>query len=163
MADRKSSTAGGQPAAMPIPPSRVRIHRSHAGSVGGFVVTEPGGDRRPAVARFAHRPGRIVEYRSDASCWCDRCRATDDRILLLATQGRLAPGRPCGRRCTVAPRLPTATTMTFLGMIAGQVGTVFAVRTQGASLWSVGVFTNANAVGGSAPRRRSQTIRGDRP
>ena len=35
-----------------------------------------------------------------------------------------------------------ATTMTFLGMIFGQIGTAFAVRTQRESLWSVGVFSN---------------------
>jgi calcium-translocating P-type ATPase len=35
-----------------------------------------------------------------------------------------------------------ATTMTFLGMIFGQIGSAFAVRTQRASLWSVGVFSN---------------------
>ena len=35
-----------------------------------------------------------------------------------------------------------ATTMTFLGMIFGQIGTAFAVRTQRASLRSVGVFSN---------------------
>ncbi len=35
-----------------------------------------------------------------------------------------------------------ATTMTFFGMIAGQIGTAFAVRTQRASLRSVGVFSN---------------------
>jgi magnesium-transporting ATPase (P-type) len=43
-----------------------------------------------------------------------------------------------------------ATTMTFLGMIAGQVGTAFAVRTQRASLWSVGVFSNRYLLGGIA-------------
>ncbi len=43
-----------------------------------------------------------------------------------------------------------ATTMTFLGMIAGQVGTVFAVRTQRASLRSVGVFTNRYLLAGIA-------------
>ncbi len=43
-----------------------------------------------------------------------------------------------------------ATTMTFLGMIAGQIGTVFAVRTQRASLRSVGVFTNRYLLGGIA-------------
>ena len=32
--------------------------------------------------------------------------------------------------------------MTFLGMIAGQIGTAFAVRTQRASLRSVGFFSN---------------------
>ena len=32
--------------------------------------------------------------------------------------------------------------MTFLGMIFGQIGTAFAVRTQRASLRSIGVFSN---------------------
>jgi magnesium-transporting ATPase (P-type) len=32
--------------------------------------------------------------------------------------------------------------MTFLGMVAGQIGTAFAARTERASLRSVGVFTN---------------------
>jgi len=43
-----------------------------------------------------------------------------------------------------------ATTMTFLGMIAGKIGTAFAVRTQPASLWSVGLFTNRYLVAGIA-------------
>lgn len=41
-----------------------------------------------------------------------------------------------------------ATTMTFLGMMAGQIGTAFAVRTQRASLRSVGVFTNRYLLAG---------------
>ncbi len=40
--------------------------------------------------------------------------------------------------------------MTFLGMIAGQIGTVFAVRTQRASLRSVGLFTNRYLLAGVA-------------
>jgi calcium-translocating P-type ATPase len=43
-----------------------------------------------------------------------------------------------------------ATTMTFLGMITGQIGTAFAVRTQRASLSSVGVFSNRYLLGGVA-------------
>ena len=43
-----------------------------------------------------------------------------------------------------------ATTMTFLGMITGQIGTAFAVRTQRASLWSVGVFSNRYLLAGIA-------------
>ncbi len=35
-----------------------------------------------------------------------------------------------------------ATTMTFLGMISGQIGTAFAVRTRRASLRSIGAFSN---------------------
>jgi magnesium-transporting ATPase (P-type) len=43
-----------------------------------------------------------------------------------------------------------ATTMTFLGMITGQIGTAFAVRTQRASLRSVGVFSNRYLIAGIA-------------
>ncbi len=43
-----------------------------------------------------------------------------------------------------------ATTMTFLGMIAGQIGTAFAVRTQRASLRSVGIFSNRYLLAGIA-------------
>lgn len=35
-----------------------------------------------------------------------------------------------------------ATTMTFFGMVAGQIGTAFAARTERASLRSVGVLSN---------------------
>jgi calcium-translocating P-type ATPase len=41
-----------------------------------------------------------------------------------------------------------ATTMTFLGMIAGQIGTAFAVRTRRASLRSIGVFSNRYLLAG---------------
>ncbi len=40
-----------------------------------------------------------------------------------------------------------ATTMTFLGMIAGQIGTAFAVRTRRASLRSIGVLSNRYLLG----------------
>ncbi len=40
-----------------------------------------------------------------------------------------------------------ATTMTFLGMITGQIGTAFAVRTRRASLRSIGVLSNRYLLG----------------
>ena len=40
--------------------------------------------------------------------------------------------------------------MTFAGMIAGQIGTAFAVRTRRASLRSIGVFSNPYLLGGIA-------------
>ena len=43
-----------------------------------------------------------------------------------------------------------ATTMTLLGMITGQIGTAFPVRTQRASLWSVGVLSNRYLLAGIA-------------
>ncbi len=52
------------------------------------------------------------------------------------------PGDPAGVGSRFHHAYLQATTMTFLGMIFGQIGTAFAVRTQRASLWSVGVFSN---------------------
>jgi magnesium-transporting ATPase (P-type) len=52
------------------------------------------------------------------------------------------PGDPVGAQTRFHHAYLQATTMTFLGMIAGQIGTAFAVRTQRASLRSVGPFSN---------------------
>ncbi|CQD19595.1 P-type HAD superfamily ATPase [Mycobacterium europaeum] len=60
------------------------------------------------------------------------------------------PGAPVGDGTPLHHAYQQATTMTFLGMIAGQIGTAFAVRSQRASLWSVGIFTNRYLLGGIA-------------
>jgi calcium-translocating P-type ATPase len=60
------------------------------------------------------------------------------------------PGAPVGVGTPLHHAYQQATTMTFLGMIAGQIGTVFAVRTQRASLRSVGVFSNPYLLAGIA-------------
>jgi calcium-translocating P-type ATPase len=52
------------------------------------------------------------------------------------------PGDPVGHGHALHQAYVTATTMTFFGMIAGQIGTAFAARTDRASLRSVGVFRN---------------------
>ena len=52
------------------------------------------------------------------------------------------PGDPTGEGTPLHHAYQQATTMTFLGMVAGQIGTAFAARTERASLRSVGVFTN---------------------
>ena len=52
------------------------------------------------------------------------------------------PGDPVGTGHALHHAYVTATTMTFAGMIAGQIGTAFAARTDRASLRSVGVFSN---------------------
>lgn len=52
------------------------------------------------------------------------------------------PGLPVDGGAPLHHAYQQATTMTFLGMMAGQIGTAFAVRTQRASLRSVGIFTN---------------------
>jgi magnesium-transporting ATPase (P-type) len=52
------------------------------------------------------------------------------------------PGDPVGHGSALHHAYLTATTMTFFGMIAGQIGTAFAARTERASLRSVGVLSN---------------------
>jgi calcium-translocating P-type ATPase len=53
-----------------------------------------------------------------------------------------SPGDPVGAGHPLHHAYMQATTMTFMGMIFGQIGTAFAVRTGRASLRSVGVLSN---------------------
>jgi magnesium-transporting ATPase (P-type) len=53
-----------------------------------------------------------------------------------------SPGDPTGDGASLHHAYLQATTMTFLGMVMGQVGTAFAARTERASLRSIGVFSN---------------------
>jgi magnesium-transporting ATPase (P-type) len=52
------------------------------------------------------------------------------------------PGDPTGPGTPLHDAYLTATTMTFAGIVACQVGTAFAARTERASLWRVGVLSN---------------------
>jgi calcium-translocating P-type ATPase len=53
-----------------------------------------------------------------------------------------SPGDPTGAGHPLHHAYRQATTMTFFGMVACQIGTAFAARTERASLRSVGVFSN---------------------
>jgi calcium-translocating P-type ATPase len=52
------------------------------------------------------------------------------------------PGAPVGPGHPLHHAYLQATTMSFVGMMAGQMGTAFAVRTRSAPLRSIGVFSN---------------------
>lgn len=52
------------------------------------------------------------------------------------------PGAPTGPGTLLHNAYLRATTMTFAGIVACQVGTAYAARTERASLWQVGVFSN---------------------
>jgi calcium-translocating P-type ATPase len=60
------------------------------------------------------------------------------------------PGDPVGAGEPLHRAYLQATTMSFLGMIAGQIGTAFAVRTERASLRQIGVFSNPYLLGAIA-------------
>ena len=53
-----------------------------------------------------------------------------------------SPGDPTGAGHSLHHAYQQATTMTFFGMVMGQIGTAFAARTERASLRSVGVLSN---------------------
>jgi len=63
-------------------------------------------------------------------------------FFLVLTRAGWSPGDPTGKGTALHHAYRQATTMTFLGMVMGQVGTAFAARTERASLRSVGVFSN---------------------
>jgi calcium-translocating P-type ATPase len=56
--------------------------------------------------------------------------------------GGWSPGDPTGSGEPLHHTYEQATTMTFLGMVMGQIGTAFAARTERASLRSIGVLSN---------------------
>lgn len=60
----------------------------------------------------------------------------------VLVNGGWHPGDPTGVGSPLHHTYQQATTMTFLGIVAGQVGTAFAARTERVSLRSVGVFSN---------------------
>ncbi|HVS66916.1 MAG TPA: cation-transporting P-type ATPase [Mycobacteriales bacterium] len=60
------------------------------------------------------------------------------------------PGDPTGKGTPLHHVYLQATTATFVGIVACQVGTAFAARTEHASLRSVGLFTNRLLLGGIA-------------
>jgi calcium-translocating P-type ATPase len=59
-------------------------------------------------------------------------------------------GDPAGPGSPLYHAYRQATTVAWLGIVACQIGTAFAVRTEHASLWSVGVFSNRFLLGGIA-------------
>jgi len=63
-------------------------------------------------------------------------------FLYVLVSAGWAPGDPTGAGAPLHEAYLQATTMTFLGIVACQIGTGLAARTERASLWSVGVFTN---------------------
>jgi magnesium-transporting ATPase (P-type) len=72
-------------------------------------------------------------------------------FFFVLTSAGWTPGAQVGPDSPLHHAYLQATTMSFVGMIAGQIGTAFAVRTRRESLLTVGVFSNRYllyAVGG---------------
>ncbi|PYC82632.1 magnesium-transporting ATPase [Streptomyces tateyamensis] len=70
--------------------------------------------------------------------------------FLTLSRGGWHPGDPTGAGTALHLTYQQATTVTWLGIVACQIGTAFAVRTEHASLRSLGVFSNHYLLGGIA-------------
>ncbi|GAA4731391.1 cation-translocating P-type ATPase [Actinomycetospora chibensis] len=67
---------------------------------------------------------------------------TTGAFLLVLLRAGWTPGAPTGPGSALHPAYLEATTATFVGIVACQIGTAFAARTEHASLRSVGLGTN---------------------
>ncbi|MEV8099027.1 cation-transporting P-type ATPase [Kitasatospora sp. NPDC085879] len=70
--------------------------------------------------------------------------------FLTLTAGGWHPGDPTGPGSPLHHLYQQATTVAWLGIVACQIGTAFAARTDRASLRSIGLFSNRQLLGGIA-------------
>jgi calcium-translocating P-type ATPase len=108
----------------------------------GREPAEPGLMRRPPRPRSEGviQPPMLLRAWLFLGLICALLQMAGFFFVLLRSGWYL--GAPVGSGDPLHHAYVTATTMTFFGMIAGQIGTAFAARTDRASLRSVGVFSN---------------------
>jgi calcium-translocating P-type ATPase len=108
----------------------------------GREPAEPGLMRRPPRPRSEGviQPPMLLRAWLFLGLICALLAMAGFFFVLLGAGWHL--GAPVGHGDPLHHAYLTATTMTFFGMIAGQIGTAFAARTDRASLRSVGVFSN---------------------
>jgi calcium-translocating P-type ATPase len=108
----------------------------------GREPAEPGLMQRPPRKRSEGviRPGMLVRAWLFLGLICAALQMAGF-FYVLAGAG-WSPGDPTGSGHSLHHAYQQATTMTFLGMVMGQIGTAFAARTERASLRSIGVFSN---------------------
>ena len=108
----------------------------------GREAPEPGIMQRPPRDRSEGviRPGMVVRAWLFLGVICAALSISG--FLVVLTAAGWSPGDPTGQGTALHHAYQQATTMTFVGIVMGQVGTAFAARTDRASLRSIGVFSN---------------------
>jgi calcium-translocating P-type ATPase len=108
----------------------------------GRERAEPGAMHRPPRPRSEGvvQPGMLVRAWLFLGVLCAVLQMAGFFWVLL--RAGWSPGDPTGKGDPLHDAYLQATTMTFLGMVAGQIGTAFAARTERASLRSIGVTSN---------------------
>ena len=99
-------------------------------------------DRPPRPRRRGSHQPRDAAARLAVPRRCSVAALSMGGFFFVLLTRRLASRATHRRRHPLHHAYLQATTMTFVGMIAGQIGTAFAVRTSRASLRAIGVFTN---------------------
>ncbi len=145
--------AGG---AIPLPLTVMQIL---AFDVGSETLPSLALARDPIEPGIMHRPPRphtegVIQAPMLIRAWLFLGAMVAGLSLLgyfyVLTQAGWHSGDPTGAGSPLHHAYLQATTMTFLGMIFGQIGTAFAVRTRRASLFSIGVFSNRYLLGAIA-------------
>ena len=120
----------------------------------GREPAEPGLMRRPPRERSEGviRPAMLVRAWLFLGLICAALQMAGF-FYVLGGAG-WSPGDPTGAGHPLHHAYQQATTMTFLGMVMGQIGTAFAARTERASLRSIGVLLQPPAALGDRLRAR---------
>ncbi|GAA4783437.1 cation-transporting P-type ATPase [Actinomycetospora chlora] len=107
--------------------------------------------REPAEPGVMSRPPRprsegVIRPRMLWRAWgllgLTSAALTTGAFLVVLLRAGWTPGAPTGPGSALHPAYVEATTATFVGIVACQIGTAFAARTEHASLRSVGLGTN---------------------
>ncbi|HEY7953169.1 MAG TPA: cation-transporting P-type ATPase [Solirubrobacteraceae bacterium] len=142
--------AGG---AIPLPLTVMQIL---AFDVGSETLPSLALGRDPIEPGIMHRPPRprsegVIQPPMLARAWLFLggmvAALSLSGFFWVLTEAGWHSGDPTGAGHPLHHAYLQATTMTFLGMIFGQIGTAFAVRTRRASLRSIGVFSNRYLLG----------------
>jgi calcium-translocating P-type ATPase len=114
----------------------------------GRERTEPGIMDRPPRARGANVIDRGMLARAWGFLGVICAVLVMGGFLLTLARGGWHPGDATGSGTALHPVYRQATTVAWLGIVSCQIGTAFAVRTERASLRSVGVFSNRPLLAG---------------
>jgi calcium-translocating P-type ATPase len=116
----------------------------------GREPAEPGAMSRPPRSRSERLIGRRLLVRAWAVLGGVSAVLVVAGFFWVLRDGGWTPGADVGPGSALHHTYLQATTMTFLGIVACQVGTAFAARTERASLRSVGLASNPLLLGGIA-------------
>jgi calcium-translocating P-type ATPase len=111
---------------------------------------EPGLMDRPPRARTQGIISRAMLARAWGFLGVISATLVMTGFFIVLRQAGWHAGAPTGPGSALNPAYRQATTVAWLGIVACQIGTAFAVRTDHASLRSVGLLTNRYLLGGIA-------------